>query len=62
MKKLLKLFLILLIANSAIAQNGIISGTVTDSNQTPLLGVNILLKKLTIGTQTNENGGFKKLE
>ncbi|MGJ8667192.1 MAG: TonB-dependent siderophore receptor [Patiriisocius sp.] len=59
MKNLLKLFLILLIANSAIAQNGIISGTVTDSNQTPLLGVNISLKNLTIGTQTNENGGFK---
>ena len=53
------LFFILCVGISTytLAQNTI-SGTVTDQNNTPLLGVQIYIEQLHIGTTTDENGSF----
>ncbi|QSS96910.1 TonB-dependent receptor [Psychroflexus sp. ALD_RP9] len=59
MKNLLPLLTLLLLTNLALAQNGTISGTVKDNNQSPLSGVNVYFKDTTIGTQTNKNGKFE---
>lgn len=59
MKNLLSILTFFLLTNLAIAQNGTVSGTVKDNNQSPLLGVNVYLKNTTKGTQTNENGEFE---
>ena len=40
------------------AQNGSVTGTVKDNNQEPLFGVNVSLKNITKGAQTNEEGVF----
>ncbi len=41
------------------SQNGIVEGIINDNNETPLLGVNIIIKNTLIGTQTNEDGFFE---
>jgi len=43
----------------AYSQNGTVTGKITDNRNNPLLGVNVLLKKGTIGSQSNENGNFE---
>jgi iron complex outermembrane receptor protein len=43
----------------AYSQNGTLTGTITDNTQTPLLGVNIVMKNSQKGTQSNENGYFE---
>jgi iron complex outermembrane receptor protein len=43
----------------AYSQNGTLTGTITDNTQTPLLGVNIIMKNSQKGTQSNENGYFE---
>jgi len=58
MKRHIPILLFLLLANVALAQKTSITGTVNDNTQTPLLGVNVMLKNTTQGTQTNENGAF----
>lgn len=56
-----KLFLILFMmigfVCSAMAQRTI-SGTVTDENQSPLMGVSVVVKGTTVGALTNESGGY----
>lgn len=59
MKKIVFVFVLLLLNNFLFAQEVTVSGTVQDNNQTPLLGVNVLVKNTTQGVQTDENGGFK---
>ncbi|WP_425596310.1 TonB-dependent siderophore receptor [Olleya namhaensis] len=59
MKNLLQFLTLFLLTNVALAQTGTVTGTITDNNQDPLLGVNISLKNTTIGTQTNQNGHFE---
>src|SRR6056297_3169536 len=59
MKTPLSILLLFLFTNLALGQNGTVTGTVKDNNQTPLLGVNVSVKNNTKGTQTNENGTFK---
>ncbi|WP_047547528.1 TonB-dependent receptor [Psychroserpens sp. Hel_I_66] len=58
MKNLVSILTLFLLTNFAFSQNGTVTGTVKDNNQTPLFGVNISLKHTTKGTQTNENGDF----
>jgi iron complex outermembrane receptor protein len=59
MKKLLQLLTLILLSNLALAQNRTLSGTITDNDQTSLLGVNVSIKNTTKGTQTNEKGYFE---
>lgn len=59
MKNLLLILNLFLLTNLAFSQNATITGTVTDNNETALLGVNVYLKNTTKGTQTNENGNFE---
>ena len=41
------------------AQSGSVVGTITDNTQSPLVGVNVVLKNTTEGSQTDVNGAFK---
>lgn len=59
MKKVLPLLIVLMITSFANAQNGVITGTIKDNNKTPLLGVNIVIKDTSKGTQTNNQGYFE---
>jgi iron complex outermembrane receptor protein len=59
MKNLLPILTLFLLTNLALAQNGTVTGTIKDNNQTPLFGVNVLVKSTTKGTQTDENGDFE---
>jgi iron complex outermembrane receptor protein len=59
MKKLILILTLFLQTNLVFSQNGTIKGTVTDNNQTPLIGVSVYLKNTTKGAQTNENGDFE---
>ena len=52
------LFLLLFGITSIWSQESVISGNVTDPNGLPLLGVNILIKNTSIGTQTDFEGNF----
>ncbi|SNR63533.1 iron complex outermembrane recepter protein [Maribacter sedimenticola] len=58
MSKLYILLGIIFITHSAYGQSSKITGTITDINQTPLFGVNVLVQNSTLGTQTDENGNF----
>ena len=51
-------FLLLLCATTAYSQTGTVTGTVTDTNRDPLIGVNVSVKGTTNGTITNVNGQF----
>lgn len=59
MKNLLSILTLILITNNILAQNKTVKGAVVDVNETPLFGVNVLIKNSTRGTQTNENGTFE---
>ncbi|MFD2563332.1 carboxypeptidase-like regulatory domain-containing protein [Aquimarina rubra] len=50
--------LIFLISIKAFAQEGTVSGTLTDDSGLPLPGVNIMIKGTTIGTQTDFDGNY----
>ncbi|WP_203255938.1 TonB-dependent receptor [Hyunsoonleella ulvae] len=41
------------------SQSGTITGTISDNNETPILGVNVIIKNTQKGTQTDENGSFQ---
>ena len=58
MKKLSLLF-ILFIFNAAFAQNGSISGKVTDNKDQPLPDVNLIISGTSIGTTTDSLGNYK---
>ena len=51
-------FLLLLSGGKAFSQTGTVTGTVTDSNGEPLIGVNISVKGTAIGSITNIDGIF----
>lgn len=56
------LFTLMLFPLSAIAQSGIIiTGTITDENQEPLIGVNLVVEKSKSGSITDVNGKFSVL-
>ncbi len=59
MKQLLAYLLLIGGYVTAFAQNQTISGTVTDTNGNPLIGVNIKLKDQLVGTTTNNEGYFE---
>ena len=60
MKQIVPLIFFLLIFSNVVAQDFILQGKVTDSaDDTPLAGVNILVKGTYIGTITDQNGNFK---
>jgi len=52
------LVLLILGTTSVLAQSKTISGTVTDQNNLPLPGVNVLIKGTIIGTQTDFDGKY----
>lgn len=53
-------FLLFIFMNTCIfAQAGTINGIITDNSETPLLGVNVIIKNTIKGAQTNENGVFE---
>ena len=54
---MLTLFLVL-VAQSILAQEKTISGTVTDNNGLPLPGVNVVIKNTSTGTQTDFDGKY----
>lgn len=58
MKNLFLTLTMFLLNFVAIAQKNTITGTVVDNNQTPLFGVNVLLKENSKGSQTNLKGQF----
>ena len=58
-KKILFLFLIVF-ASALSAQNVAITGTVTDANGEPLIGVNVVVKGTTTGAITDLDGAFSK--
>ncbi|WP_179351706.1 TonB-dependent receptor [Winogradskyella vidalii] len=59
MKNILTGLILLLCIQMSFSQNASLSGTVTDNNKSPLIGVNLLIKNTKKGTQSNENGVFE---
>ncbi len=64
MKKLYKKLsltavLLLVLASVGLAQDRVVSGTVTDENGSSMPGVNVLLKGTSTGTATDVDGNFK---
>lgn len=59
MKTLIPILLLFFSVQIALCQQASITGEVTDSNNTPLLGVNIFLKNTTKGVQSDVDGLFK---
>ena len=59
MKNQLTLLLLLCLNSLAFSQKATVSGTIKDNTETPLFGVNILVKNSQIGTQTDEKGHFE---
>ena len=60
MKKLLLLYVFLLffLNQEVFAISGKISGKITDSSNTPMIGVNVLVKELGIGTVSDASGDY----
>lgn len=53
------IFLLVLVNSTLSAQNGfVVTGTITDENQEPLIGVSILVEKTKTGTISDVNGKF----
>lgn len=59
MNKKLVILICIMVNALTYSQNGTVTGKITDNGNNPLLGVNVLLKKETKGSQSNENGNFK---
>lgn len=59
MKNLTLLCSLFLLSYTLCSQNTTLKGSITDNNQTPLTGVNILVKNTNTGTLTDENGFFE---
>lgn len=58
MKYPLQILAFILFTHLSFAQQATITGTVTDSNQMPIIGANVSLKNTSKGAQTNEKGSF----
>lgn len=61
MKSIITLILIAFIITTGIAQEKKITGTVSDSSGMPLLGVNVIVKGTTNGTQSDFDGNYEIL-
>ncbi|OBQ55294.1 SusC/RagA family TonB-linked outer membrane protein [Tamlana sp. s12] len=60
LKTKLALMLMMIFNISLFAQDGYqVSGTVTDENNTPIPGINVIIAKTTTGTATDFDGGFQ---
>ncbi|MFD1016622.1 TonB-dependent receptor domain-containing protein [Winogradskyella rapida] len=59
MKHILSIVILFVSFQMSFAQSASLSGKVTDNDQTPLIGVNVIIKNSTKGIQTYENGTFK---
>jgi len=59
MKNLLLLLTLFLVSFVSIAQSTAIEGTILDNNQSPIIGVNVLIKNTTKGTTSDVDGNFK---
>ena len=60
MKNKLTILLVAILANATLfAQNGSVIGKITDNVNNPLMGVTVLLKNETKGTQSNQDGSFE---
>lgn len=59
MNKPIQFLLLFLLTQIGFSQSASITGTITDNTNTPLFGVNVILKNTNTGGQTKENGGFK---
>ncbi|MDV7186526.1 TonB-dependent receptor [Lutibacter sp. TH_r2] len=59
MNKQLSIVLFFVFTSIAFSQNGSVKGTITNNNNNPLYGVNIILKNTTKGSLSNENGNFE---
>lgn len=59
MKYPLQILAFILFTHLSFAQQATITGTVTDSNQMPIIGANVSLKNTSKGAQTNEKGSFE---
>ena len=57
-KSVSTLFLLLLCAVTAFSQTGAVTGTVTDTDREPLIGVNVSVKGTVNGAITNIDGKF----
>ncbi|MFL1895217.1 TonB-dependent siderophore receptor [Aquimarina sp. 2-A2] len=61
MKYLTTILVLLFSLSKGIAQTNQLTGKITDSNDQPLIGVNVFLKNTSIGTQTDIDGNFSIL-
>jgi TonB-dependent starch-binding outer membrane protein SusC len=59
MKKVLLFLIVLLGVEFSLQAQKIITGKVTDVDQTPLAGVSVMVKETTLGTLTNADGSFR---
>jgi TonB-dependent starch-binding outer membrane protein SusC len=59
MRKLVYVFVCLLISLAGWTQQRTVSGTVTDNNNAPVVGASVTVKGTTIGTQTDAAGNFR---
>ncbi len=58
MRNLIKIIVVLNCATWLFAQNGSISGTVSDANGNPLAGANISVEGTSMGAATLTSGGY----
>ncbi len=59
MKKILQLLIVLAGISLSLSAQKVVTGKVTDENQTPLPGVSVQVKGTTVGTLTDVNGAFR---
>lgn len=56
--RIASVFLLLLMASTAYSQSRTVTGTVTDESDSPMPGVNVIIKGTTVGTTTDVNGNY----
>ena len=56
--RIASVFLLLLMASTAYSQSRSVTGTVTDESDSPMPGVNVIIKGTTVGTTTDVNGNY----
>ena len=61
MRKLLFLVSFILLSQYALIAQNTIKGTITDENQSPVLGADIYIEQLHLGTTSDESGLFEFL-
>lgn len=56
--RIASVFLLLLLASTVYSQSRVVTGTVTDESDSPMPGVNVIIKGTTVGTTTDVNGNY----